>query len=80
MLSCTVLTCAANGIVGELHDRMPIILPEREWPKWLGEEPTNEEDPVALLKPRADEMLKTCPVAKEVGNVRSKGAQLLMPR
>jgi hypothetical protein len=24
--------------MGELHDRMPVILAENDWPKWLGEE------------------------------------------
>jgi putative SOS response-associated peptidase YedK len=24
--------------MGELHDRMPVILSEDDWPKWLGEE------------------------------------------
>jgi hypothetical protein len=36
---------------GELHDRMPVILAEIDWPKWLGEEPASEQDLLALLKP-----------------------------
>jgi putative SOS response-associated peptidase YedK len=27
--STTILTCQANGVVGRLHDRMPVILPDR---------------------------------------------------
>ncbi len=27
--STTILTCSANGVVGRLHDRMPVILPDR---------------------------------------------------
>jgi len=27
--SATILTCRANGVVGRLHDRMPVILPDR---------------------------------------------------
>jgi hypothetical protein len=30
--SCTIITCPPNGIVGVLHDRMPVILAERIWP------------------------------------------------
>jgi putative SOS response-associated peptidase YedK len=30
--------------MGELHDRMPVILAENDWPKWLGEEPASEQD------------------------------------
>jgi putative SOS response-associated peptidase YedK len=48
VLSCTVLTSPANKIIGELHDRMPVILPESEWPKWLGEEAWNVSPGVRL--------------------------------
>ncbi|MFY9836479.1 MAG: SOS response-associated peptidase family protein [Xanthobacteraceae bacterium] len=48
--------------MGELHDRMPVILAEADWPKWLGEEPASEQDLLALLKPCPDEALKIWPV------------------
>ena len=28
--------------MGQLHDRMPVILAEIDWPKWLGEEPASD--------------------------------------
>ncbi len=65
--------------MGELHDRMPVILDEVDWPKWLGEEPANEEELLALLKPCREEWLKIWPVAKMVGNVTSGGARLETP-
>ena len=79
VLSCTVLTCEPNKLVGELHDRMPVILPEREWPKWLGEVLAAEDELLAMLKPCADESLKMWPVDRMVGNVKNNGAQLLTP-
>jgi putative SOS response-associated peptidase YedK len=36
--SCTIITCPANRLIGSLHDRMPVILHEKDWGKWLGEE------------------------------------------
>jgi putative SOS response-associated peptidase YedK len=30
------VTCEPNSAMGELHDRMPVILGENDWPKWLG--------------------------------------------
>jgi putative SOS response-associated peptidase YedK len=36
--------------MGELHDRMPVILGENDWPKWLGEEAASEQELLALLK------------------------------
>jgi putative SOS response-associated peptidase YedK len=64
--------------MGQLHDRMPVILAEADWPKWLGEEAVDEDDLLALLKPSPDEVLKIWSVDKAVGNVRNKGAQLLV--
>ena len=79
VLSCTVLTCGPNKVMGELHDRMPVILEEADWPKWLGEVPGDEDELLAMLKPCADKALKIWPVDKMVGNVKNKGAHLMTP-
>lgn len=65
--------------MGELHNRMPVILPETEWPKWLGGEPATEDEQLAMLKPCADDILKPWRVDKMVGNVKNNGAQLVLP-
>jgi putative SOS response-associated peptidase YedK len=77
--SCTVITCEPNEIVGTLHDRMPVILEEKDWPKWLGEEPASEDELKALLTPCASERMKMWPVDKRVGNVRNNGGELVQP-
>jgi putative SOS response-associated peptidase YedK len=79
VLSCTVLTCEPNGLIGELHDRMPVILDETDWAKWLGELPGDEDELLALLKPCRDEVLKIWPVNRIVGNVKHKGPELAVP-
>jgi putative SOS response-associated peptidase YedK len=77
--SCTVLTCAPNEVMAELHDRMPVILGEADWGKWLGEEPATNEQLLDLLTACPDEWLKIWPVDKKVGNVRNQGADLVLP-
>jgi putative SOS response-associated peptidase YedK len=62
-----------------LHDRMPVILLERDWPKWLGEKAASEDELLALLNPCPDEALKIWLVGKAVGNVKNTGPQLAMP-
>jgi putative SOS response-associated peptidase YedK len=79
VLSCTVLTCAPNKAMAEIHNRMPVILGESDWPKWLGEEPTTEQELLALLQPCPDEWLKIWPVDNKVGNVRNAGPDLILP-
>jgi putative SOS response-associated peptidase YedK len=77
ILSCTILTCGPNDVVAELHDRMPVILAESDWPAWLGETAAAEEELLTLLKPCPDAALKIWAVDKRVGNVRNQGAELL---
>ncbi|HEY6618372.1 MAG TPA: SOS response-associated peptidase [Steroidobacteraceae bacterium] len=79
ILSCTILTCDPNIVMGNIHDRMPVILSEAEWPKWLGEEAATEDELSGMLKPCPDEVLKIWAVDKMVGNVRNKGPELAMP-
>ena len=75
--SCTILTCGPSAVIAELHDRMPVILAEEDWAKWIGEERMTEEELLALLKPCPDEALKIWPVGKAVGNVKNNGPELI---
>jgi putative SOS response-associated peptidase YedK len=73
----TIITCEANSLTRRLHDRMPVILAEEDWPKWLGEASANEAELKALLKPYPSEQMKLWPVDKNVGNVRNNGPDLI---
>jgi putative SOS response-associated peptidase YedK len=55
VLRTFTITTYANEVVGELHDRMPVILEPEDWPTWLGEV---EGDPATLLRPAGDDVLK----------------------
>ena len=77
--SCTVITCEPNELIGMLHDRMPVILAEKDWPKWLGEQPATEDELKALLVPCPAEAVKIWPVHKRVGNVKNDGRELVDP-
>jgi putative SOS response-associated peptidase YedK len=79
VLSCTILTCGPNEIMAELHDRMPVILGEGDWPLWLGEEEATHEQLLEMLKPCPDEWIKVWPVDNKVGDVRNTGAELMLP-
>jgi putative SOS response-associated peptidase YedK len=76
IVSCTVITTEANGAITPLHDRMPVILAEQDWPLWLGEIPAPDAALHALLRPCPDDALRVWPVSKRVGNVRNNDATL----
>jgi len=54
--SFVIMTTAPNAEMAELHDRMPVILEQQDWPTWLGE---IEGDHVALMRPAPDGLLRT---------------------
>jgi putative SOS response-associated peptidase YedK len=49
-----IITVPSNVQVAPIHDRMPLVLEQTDWPLWLGEAPG---DPAALLRPSADDVL-----------------------
>jgi len=77
--TCTIITTDANEAVAQLHDRMPVILPDETWPAWLGATPATADELRAMLKPLPDGMLDIWPVDKRVGNVKNEGADLAVP-
>ena len=71
--TCTILTTAANAMVGELHDRMPVILDPEDYDAWL--DTSDEETAVAktLCRPYPAELMMHRPVSTYVNNARHEG-------
>jgi putative SOS response-associated peptidase YedK len=38
LVSCAIVTCAANAVVAPIHDRMPVIVPPAERPRCFAPE------------------------------------------
>jgi putative SOS response-associated peptidase YedK len=55
---CTITT-KPNALIAAIHDRMPVVLEEVDWPVWLGEV---LGDPEALLRPPAPDVLQCQPI------------------
>jgi putative SOS response-associated peptidase YedK len=72
--SFTIMTTAPNAEMAELHDRMPVILEQQDWPDWLAEV---EGDYAALLRPAPGGLLRIWPVDQRVGSPRNNGPELL---
>jgi len=67
----TILTTSANEFMAQVHDRMPVILAEADWSKWLGEIPVTQDELQALCSPFPSERMTCWPVDKAVGNVKN---------
>jgi putative SOS response-associated peptidase YedK len=50
LLSFAMLTTPPCEIISTITDRMPALLEDSDWPKWLGEEPASVEELKAMLR------------------------------
>ena len=76
--SCTIITCAANEAMAEIHDRMPVMLPPGAWDCWLDPADTDAQSAAALLVPAPSGLIRMHPVSTEVNNVRNNGPHLIV--
>ncbi len=50
-VSCTILTTDPTGVFAEVHDRMPLLLPQDRWAAWL-DPGTSPTELARLTRPR----------------------------
>jgi len=77
--SCAIITTEPNAAIATIHDRMPVILDQADWPKWLGEAEAAESELMGLLRPCPAERIKFWPVSAKVGNVKNDSPELAEP-
>ena len=74
----TIITTDPNELMESIHNRMPVILHERDYERWLTPgDPTHL--PVNLLRPYPAEDMKAWKVGADVGNVRNNRPDLIEP-
>jgi putative SOS response-associated peptidase YedK len=78
MRTFTIVTTDANDAVAELHDRMPVVVPEAAWDIWLDRANDKTGELRGLLVPSTVE-LDIYPVVRLVNNVRNDGPALIEP-
>ena len=76
MSTCAMVTTQAHGKMSEIHHRIPVILEEKDWGKWLGEQ---GKGAALLMNETADENLLFHRVDTEVNSNRAKGPHLIDP-
>src|SRR6185369_4637517 len=69
-----VITTAANTLLADIHDRMPVILPPEAYDRWLS---PVEPDPRDLLVSYPDAPMTAWPVSSRVNSVANDDASLL---
>ena len=69
--SCTIITTSANDLLAELHDRMPVILDEDDYDRWLDPRQEDKEQLQSLLVPLVSDRLRFYPVRTLVNSPKN---------
>jgi len=78
--SFSIITTAANRLLAQLHDRMPVVLDPEDWEDWLDPDGDAAALRGRLLRPAPEAALQLVEVDPRVNSVRNDDAGLIVPR
>ncbi|KYC42185.1 hypothetical protein WA1_19565 [Scytonema hofmannii PCC 7110] len=77
--SCTILTTRANELLEPVHDRMPVILHQKDYDLWLAPQVQTPEMVQQLLQPYPSEAMAAYPVSTAVNNPKHNSPDCIKP-
>ncbi len=77
--TCVIVTTDANRLLEPIHDRMPVVLEERDWERWLDPGIDDLDSLQRLLVPSAEDRLVVYPVSDLVNKADNDGSELVEP-
>lgn len=78
LVSCAILTTASEGVLAELHDRMPVVVAPGEFNTWLAE-PQSDEALGRVLRSAPLASLELYPVSSAVNSTRNDAPSFVAP-
>jgi len=78
-LSFTILTTAANDLMLDIHDRMPVILDRNDEELWLRPEPLPADELGRLTAPFPSARMEAYAVSAAVNDASREGPDLIAP-
>jgi putative SOS response-associated peptidase YedK len=72
LYTCTIITTSANPLLKSIHDRMPVILTDKNRTNWLNPKITNPEILLSYLLPYDDIDMEAYPVSTIVNNAKNE--------
>lgn len=79
VLSCTILTGAANELMAPIHDRMPIIVAPENRDRWLAPERVTPDRVADLLAPPPSEGFEIFEVSRLVNSPKNDSPECVAP-
>ena len=77
--TAAVITTQATDEVGEIHDRMPMVIAPDLWADWLDPDVTEVSQLQAAMVPAMKGAMTSYPVSTDVNFVRNNGPELIRP-
>lgn len=77
--SCAILTTTANKLLGEIHDRMPVIVAPEDYERWLTTDETGAAALVELFRAFPAESMCTFPVSTRVNSPQNDDPGCIEP-
>jgi len=77
--TAAVITTQATDDVGQIHDRMPMVISPDHWADWLDPANTEPGQLQATMQPAMAGGLTSRPVSMAVNSVRNNGPELIEP-
>jgi putative SOS response-associated peptidase YedK len=77
--SCSILTTAANSLVADLHDRMPVIVPPDKYDVWLDPDVNDFNVIRDILRPYDANLMRRYPVSTKLNNSKIDDAESASP-
>jgi len=77
--TCAILTTAANAVLAPIHGRMPVILPQAEYARWLDPALKDPDSLSPLLVPFPPEEMLAIPVSPRVNAPSTDDEKCIAP-
>ena len=77
LVTCSIITGAANSKMAQLHNRMPILLAPSDWSRWLDPTQQDPDQLGQLLVPAPAQLVSFHPVSTAVNTASNQGPQLI---
>jgi len=77
-VTCAILTKNAAASLADVHDRMPVVMPDKVFDRWLSPEVTSADEAATLIG-SADSNFEHYPVSTRLNTAKNDDAKLLEP-
>jgi Uncharacterized conserved protein len=80
LLSFTIITTDANDLIGQVHDRMPVMLRIEDEDTWLDTDLKDVNKLALLLKPYPSDMMECYEVSTLVNSPKNDTTECIQPK